>query len=232
MKAMDKNRDKAARRGFTLVELIIVILIVAVLVTLAVSFGLIFRQDARASRTKMAMRFTMNAVESHFSATSTWPFSPPSLTTTPFDPLGGAGPFTVYGYTDRLVRDLERVKGPKDLLAKLPSGTLRPAVVPRDQFDDNADPWGDPPAPPARNITQQRSLTATAIVDGWDRPMLYLSRGSSQGKPILISAGPDGRFGPKYYFYQQWGGATGWRTSRETDQNFGLDDITSDSSGM
>lgn len=213
---------------------------VAAIIVILVGLFIIFKGPGgihRVDRTRMSMRIAMNAIDYYYEQEGKWPFSS-KINTTSYDPLGRNGPQVVYGYTDRLVRDMDQVKGAKERLKNMPAGTLKTANVPRDQFDDCNDPWGNPttqttqPALPLiRDQSQQRSLRATAIVDGWDRPMLYLYNGSREGKPVLVSAGPDGRFGPQYYYFKNWGGDIGWRTYHETDPKYGEDDITSDSMG-
>lgn len=189
----------------------------------------------RNDRTRMAMKIAMNAIDFYYETTTTWPFSS-EIKTTPYDPANGTGPKVVFGYSDRLIRDMYQVQGAKERLKNMPAGTIKTANVPRDQFDDNAESWDNPATPTTqpliRGQAQQRALRAVTILDSWDRPMLYLHNGSRDGKPLLVSAGPDGRFGPQYYYFKNWGGSIGWCTSHETDAKFGEDDITSDFSGM
>ncbi|MBI5724575.1 MAG: type II secretion system protein [Planctomycetes bacterium] len=237
MSMTEKNRVSVRTGGFTLVELMIVVTIISILVGLVISFGSRFQQMARADRTRMAMKIAMSAADYYYEVTNIWPASGGSnfaQMQTIIDPATGVAPAPVtptnFIYSDRLVRDMGNIKGSRERLKNMPAGTLKQANVPRDLYDDSTDAWYTLATPSGHwgNATKQRSLMAPTILDGWDRPMLYQSNQSQQGKPILISAGPDGRFAPTYYYYKQWGGAISWNTSRETDSTFGLDDITSD----
>jgi len=174
MKTSMNNRIAAARSrafargGFTLIELMAVIVIVAILAALTVSVGMYLRQDSSRKLTVAAIEVLSSALAAYQDETGTVPSETcpndkwivPPLVLTPYNTSEIA---QATARSMNLYSQLTTVKSSNDRLASLP-----------------------------KEVCDQ---TNKLFLDGFERPIDYRETGGMGGAPLLISAGADGMFG-------------------------------------
>jgi prepilin-type N-terminal cleavage/methylation domain-containing protein len=150
-----------ARRGFTLVELMLVMFILSVLVALVVGVSWYVIQQARKAETISNQTRLMAAVEAYRKTTGKLPYDKQ-----PYDA----------DYNPNGPRDyhMEPEKHMKRLLLVL---------------------TGQIPKNPAAEKATKAWLGDTSTNDAYGKSMVYFSDKGVGGKPVVISAGPDGVFG-------------------------------------
>ncbi len=157
--------SRPAGRGFTLVELMIVLFILGVLVTLVVSVGRYVLNESSKQKTAAALKLLNSALLEYHEQKGAYPDdTDPNGKTPSFDgddekALRNAAIYSSKG----MVHELMEVKASKAFLDDLPADMINRAEG--------------------------------YVKDGWDRPMAYLPDGGMANRPVVISAGPDGEYG-------------------------------------
>jgi len=158
----------AGGRGFTLVELIVVMAIIAILISLIASVATSVRVRAQEQRTQADLKTLLAAVQEFQESTGAAP---------PDYPPPGATPPNLWR-VERLallLRDLDRHEKIKS--------TLRD-YFPADRFSTRTLVLGAGPAE-----------SCYVILDVFKTPFDYVRDGGPGGAPVFISAGADGAFG-------------------------------------
>ena len=171
------------RRALTLIETLIAAMLIAlVLVIITVGVGTV-RGDLKRRQTAQLLAQLDKALTAYHRATGRWPSDPegpPSLD----------APSENDGSGDRIIAALTTVPPSRKLLDELPA-IFRVAAAPDS-------PAASPTSQPASSTVQDswghrlRCITADS-----PNPVEHDAVAANDGKPVFISAGPDGRFGPQ-----------------------------------
>lgn len=180
------RRARAVGQGFTLVELLAVMLIMAVIVSLVVAVGNWVREDAARRKTSTIQAVAMQAVQAFYDEVGYYPGLDEENEDIIDSDLGDDPPDnlddnkTTNALLEYLQADDNRVDfaDDDDLVAavKATAGELL-SDLPDDAIvtDDDGSRF---------------------LMDGYEQPMHYDPKGGLGGRrPVLISAGPDGEFG-------------------------------------
>ncbi|MCD4700143.1 MAG: type II secretion system GspH family protein [Phycisphaerae bacterium] len=171
-------------RGFTLIEMVVVISVIAVLVTIVIGVSTLVITKAGVEQTKLNMEVIRQAIESYRDAMEIYPTDENDFTGRPavgeFAPVPGNPSADARNYRnwqaycrgEKLYEDLSSVPQARAHIANLSKDAIM-------------------------NIEGNN-----VFVDGFDKYMEYFSDRGVGGTPVVISAGADGRFGtdaePKY----------------------------------
>jgi type II secretory pathway pseudopilin PulG len=154
-----------------MIELLVVMFILAVLVALVASVGGYVMRSANEKETATIQAVLMDAIQAwHDKDTSTPKQYPPDRTGPTYVPDASAG----------ILMDYLEGRSP-------PSSTNTPQVRAATEIllKLPKEAWGGPASGPVR--------------DSWGVPMRYHATGGLGGRPVIISAGPDGKFDPSPY---------------------------------
>jgi prepilin-type N-terminal cleavage/methylation domain-containing protein len=161
-----------SRWGFTLVELLLVMFILSVLVGLVVGVSWYVIEEGRKKETLSSQKKLMAAIDAYRKVTGHVPgttegvsYEPDSSSQDKWDPARVMG---------RLLICLTTGEGDGTVAVDFNS-PLYKATLPF---------LGDASHPPI-----------TPTTDAYGKPMLYLNDKGVGGKPVIVSAGPDGKFG-------------------------------------
>ena len=209
------TRKSAIRNGFSLVELLVVIAIIALLMTIGVSVGYRVVVAANVKTTEANMAIIMNAIETFHDENGDYPDE-------------GLAGTDRYAYSEFIITQLFEVdyqssNDPANWL--WPDDTIGKAKLsqfPDNQFEKEAH-IPDPGESTAANDARRRP----AFIDAFGKVMLYRHDKGLGGTPVLISAGPDGLFGPDIYYYHKVGASYGWNRDN-SDSEYSEDNIRSD----
>lgn len=162
-------------RGFTLVEMLVVISIIAVLLTIIIGVTNIVLARASTEQTKTNMQIIHQAIDEYRIVKGSYPVEATSSAYPGSDPgpawLDGSEPverqrnWDTYCRGKKLYDDLAGEPQSRVFIAKLKKGAIK------DIFN------GD------------------VFMDGFSKYIEYRSAGGVGGAPVIISAGVDGRFG-------------------------------------
>lgn len=161
-------------RGFTLVELLVVIFILVILVTLIVGIGRYVYGNAWKNQTKATMRLVMDAVEAYQKS----PQNPTRDYPSDGD-ITGNTPDKVALRMHNLYIQLAAIEESKTKIDAISSDGIDAGNVP----PISACPFAQP--------AHTCSGGWQKFVDGLKTPMDYQRKGGMGNTPVLISAGPD-----------------------------------------
>jgi prepilin-type N-terminal cleavage/methylation domain-containing protein len=164
-RARHNSESCAARipRGFTLVELLLVMFVMSVLVALVVGVGTYVVESERKEETIATQNRYLAALEAYRNVTREYPPTDPNLAPTVSPPK----PSSYADSMNILVRWLNGGRHSNPMSKKIYSATK--------SF------LGEGTTPPT--------------TDAYGNPMRYYSDKGLGGKPVILSAGPDGEFG-------------------------------------
>lgn len=160
-----------ARRGFTLVELLLVMFILSVLVGLVVGVSWYVIEMGRKKETLSRQKNLIGAIEGFRKVTGHVPGDLPAEQIS-YEPDSSV-PYKYY--PDKIMGNLINV---------LRTGS----------YTTNDNPDTTSAIYKATNPFLGESGLANTT-DSWGNSMLYLKDGGVGGKPVIVSAGPDGKFG-------------------------------------
>lgn len=176
--------DPGQARGFTLVELMVVVLIISIIAGLAVSIGAAMLTKGKEDKTRALLRLVGQAIAVYYEATGAYPgyptdmpYPPPKNSTMDYDKE------KVFLPTHYLLTDLQSVPAARSKLVNLPEGSM---------ILDSADP------------------TKGYLHDAYEAEVLYSPEGGNNNAPVLFSGGPDRTYsgdepeefnGSPIYFY-------------------------------
>lgn len=196
--------------AFTLIEILVVIVIITILLGIGVGVVVFAKGHAKKQNTIATMKIVMNAIDA---------FHEQNYPDYPDDAPPPNNRF--YRYSDGLHGDLFEITydppiNPtnfyfatesvgKEKLADLDQDVFKVVPVPRPSENDRAVP---------------------AFLDGYGKVMLYSPIGGLGGRPVLISAGNDEKFGPGIIYYLDKNG-WGWKEDSNNDAD-SKDNIRSD----
>ncbi len=186
----------ASRWGFTLVELLLVMFILSVLVGLVVGVSWYVIEEGRKKETLIKQKNLLAAIDGFRKVTG---HVPGELTTEKCTYNPDSSQEDLYSST-KLMANLRNV---------LTTGNY-----------DNTNPDINSPIYKATHPFLGEDNGSALLTDAWGNSMLYLKNGGMGGTPLIVSAGPDGKFG--------YGGKTdGTYTTAQLTQ-FKKDNIRSD----
>ena len=174
-----------SRRGFTLIELMAVIVIIAILVALIFSVGLYLRHDSGNKVTLATLDILSVAIEAFHAETGKMPEEA-----------------NVSGAATEIEAAITRSKYLGAQLLSARSSNERLIHLPQDAIRSH---------PTNGKLEPSQFL---CFQDGFERPIDYRKEKGMGGAPMLISAGPDGKFG---YTKSPPGGDAWWFSSSPTD---------------
>ncbi len=210
---------QCGKAAFTLVELMIVVFILLLLVTLAVSAGRYIILETGNRQTIAWEKTIRDAVDAYYLAERVYPVE---MTTIPAQPTAGSGFWLAASWADSingvhwqaywrshgLFTQLNAEPASREKLGILSSEVIDMAVS---QIS-----WGGGtcPAPGAHGHTPLTPVNGGAITnrmvvkDAWGMFLDYRIAGGLGGTPVIISAGPD-------KIFDNWTGASGQGTDRD-----------------
>ena len=152
------------RRGFTIIELLAVIVILGILTALTVSVGMYLKQDSARKATVATLDILSAAIAAYAEETGAVPAGDPGAATNTTSDIAYAA--EAHKRSASLRAQLEGVRSSRERIANLP-----------------------------QEATPRFGQYANAFVDGFEMVIDYLPSGGMGGATLLISAGPDGKFG-------------------------------------
>lgn len=155
--------------AFTLIELLVAIFIIAILISLVVAVAGYVYDEAARKQTQSIQNLTMRAVEAYYELIEEYPADPNDLTGTP-DPNAVVMMLLNQLQARILTTDSTQLENLKKRIKKATGPLL--LELPSDALDLNND----------------------TIRDAFGNPMEYYRTGGLGGRPVLVSAGPDGLF--------------------------------------
>ena len=159
-----KKSDIHQGRGFTLIEMIIVVMVIAILVGVVIGVSKMIAARAANEKTRMYMETISLAIETYYESTKDYPYQETDIPETPDD----------WRWTSRDWHAFMRNKKLYQQLIAVPSAQKRLAALPEDAV---------------RNIYGEN-----VFIDGFEMFLDYFRSGGVGGSPVLISAGPDRTF--------------------------------------
>lgn len=160
-------RGRSVRAGFTLVELLLVMFVMSVLVALVVGVGRYVIEQGRKQETINNQDRLIGGIDAFHKVVGQYPED---------DPNG-------YGLITILVRQLDG-----DFSRVKPPGIKTSSALTNEIRDSTKVFVG--------LGTDDTGVAAAAYTkDAWGNEMVYYNEGGLGGKPVIISAGPDGDFG-------------------------------------
>lgn len=201
-------RKPASRpAGFTMIELLAVIAILAVLVALVVSVGKYIQEKAAKDQTIATMNVIKSALEAYFDAEGEYPPSDVrtivgtcvenAINNNPACKNGGCGRHFTIGDSDGY-----RPGDSISILHMYLTGMHYWEKKNDDKTDHSLDAnlTGKPAVQAALQRIQYLPVDAMGVTervfrDGYGTPLRYYRTRGIGGKPLLVSAGPDTRFG-------------------------------------
>jgi prepilin-type N-terminal cleavage/methylation domain-containing protein len=175
------HKRTLGREGFTLVEMLVVVAILAILVALGVAVGRHVRVRAKEGKTYADLQVIHSAIREYRDVTGDVPLQgdPNDSTTDPNDTLPVEDDHEENlehaGITSFWLREqLSEVPATRDILARLSTGEGDAVIGPYDIPDVG---------------------TRTIFVDQFGGPIWYLHAGGKGEGPVVISAGVNGEFG-------------------------------------
>jgi len=171
-----RQTHSGGRRGFTLVELLVVISLIGILATLVVSVGSAVRGKAAEDQTRAVLKVLDGAIDAYRDALNNrvpaayvnWRTDPP--------PNETAQATAARRNTAWLLIQLERINAAQKQIDTISEDLLK-EVAP------NFDPDGQGPR------------DCTCILDAFDNPLNYQAAAGAGGTPVVISAGANGIWG-------------------------------------
>jgi prepilin-type N-terminal cleavage/methylation domain-containing protein len=162
------RRNLGPGGGFTIIEMLAVIVILAILVTLGVRIGAYVRDEGKRKTTRAAQSIVMNAISKFHEMYDKYPT----------DSGGETGLLTILkgDTTDALFTQT---------FGRAPNAGEVDALNLRIKSDITPK-LGDLP---------KATLTNSDFLDGWLHPMQYSATGGPGGTPVLISRGANDNFG-------------------------------------
>lgn len=168
-----KKTDIHHGRGFTLVEMIIVVMVIAILVGVVIGVSKMVSARAAGEKTRMYMQTIMLAINTYHEATGDYPAQETSIPAVPDDWYPRMRPWEK---RDRMWAAFCRNKKLYHQLIAVPSAQKKLTALPKDAVS-NIYGYGE-----------------NVFVDGFETYMDYFETGGIAGSPVLISAGPDRTF--------------------------------------
>jgi len=174
-------------RGFSLIELLVAIGIIALLVAIGVGVGVKVLGQGKIKATKANMILIMNAIETYHDEFSVYP-----------------GDTSIASSRTRTCK--QEFVSNVSMSSQLWGYTARTNYTPPNSRDKLK-------GLPEKVIVGQETITGTGsgststetitfnFADSFGNAMLYSANGGLGGTPVLFSAGPDGLFGPDIEFY-------------------------------
>lgn len=175
------GRPCTAGGGFTIIEIIVVVLILAILVALIGSVGKYIRDESTKKTTANTLAIIMNAVNAYYDNTYAPHQYPPdtksgtAILSPPWNFPRDCGIVLQQYLTGRHDDDWDGDPEDIDLnpIAPVTAAKEKLRDLPREAFGES-------------NI---------AFMDSYEQAIRYNRDGGLGGKPVVISAGPDGKFG-------------------------------------
>jgi len=177
-----RHRHTGTGRGFTLVELLVVIALIGILATLVVSVGSAVRSKAAENETRAMLKVVQGAIDSFRDAQRN---RPPGMIVDWRDP-GNAAYLSVEAQqmnaakanSWRLYEQLRMIQDAKTRIA-----ALSDKFMPTEQIE--RDPINNPGT----------VLMSTFFADSFGNPVNYQIAGGAGGTPVLVSSGGNGIWG-------------------------------------
>ncbi len=162
-------------RGFTLVEVLVVIFILGILAAIVASVAGYVMNSASRRETVATQKVLLEAVQAYYDAGNPKEYPRDRYDPSAADPDPNSGKVLVSFLTGRL--DGSEPDEPNENRSQTPAAKAAVDVLltlPQEAWRGSAN---DP------------------VKDGWGVAMRYEATGGLGGRPVIISAGPDGRFG-------------------------------------
>jgi len=160
-----KKNDIHQGRGFTLIEMIIVVMIIAILVTIVVGVSKLVTGRAASDKTRMYMQTIMLAIDAYRESTGSYPAEETNIPEKPDDWHWASRDWSAFCRNKKLYQQLIAVPAAKKRLSALPNDAVR-------------------------NIYGEN-----VFIDAFEMMMEYFINKGIGETPLLVSAGADRTFG-------------------------------------
>ena len=172
--APSTHATRGARGGFTLIEILVVLFILGILAAIVVSIAGYVMNSASRHETAAIQKTLFEAVQAYRDANVPKGYPPDHYGSEPNASISGR--VLVNYLTGQLDTNQDGTQDPSSVVqpATVEAATKALLTLPKEAWDGN---WN------------------SAVKDGWRVAMRYEAAGGLGGRPVIISAGPDGRFG-------------------------------------